>query len=295
MFLKKKVSLVALAIAVVFPSLSNANTPTSIIECGQSCNDIHSIVSQVIDLEDYEHDDNMLFKFTDTGVEVNSITYQQFLLDSADITNLLINNNGGVAAIQDAALSCENDRDYDCEAWDDYSGVLKPYILAIENKVYNYEWQHTLTQSEIDSDNTLSQIKYHFAVGALTFAPVAAITVQMLRAVSALTKSEIIQGMLVGGTISVANSFIFTGPNKTKLKAGDIITIKNGRVTKIIRNGQVYSVSSLFGGSGGSDGSSGSGSGGSSSGGTDLGEIPYKPMKCYTAIHGGFPIQVPCV
>ncbi|WDE06879.1 hypothetical protein SG34_008260 [Thalassomonas viridans] len=298
MFLGKKLSLLTLTVGFSLSLQASEYSPISIIECGQACDDIYDMVTKVTALEDYQHDENMLFIFTDSGVEVNSITYGQYTnhLSSNPLTSQpLIEAESGAVDVMDAALSCEYDRDYDCEAWNDIDGTLKPYIISLQNAVNSYEWSYTVTQDDIDRTNMSNRIQQNFAVGALTFLPVAKIADVIIKVVVGMSRSELLATMVAGGVTTVAMGELYKGPTKSKLKAGDILILKGGKITTVIRNGTSYSpsyIASISGGSGDGNGSNG----GNNTGGSNI-DYEYRPGgggQCYRTFSNGQIIYVPC-
>ncbi|WDE11604.1 hypothetical protein [Thalassomonas haliotis] len=291
---KKRLSLTALACAFAFSANSNAQDHTYLIDCGQSCNDLHQVVGEIIALESQPFSSNDMFKLLDSGIEVNSITYQQYLSDTDNTPNFLQEIIPADSFGTENALACESDRDYDCEAWNDYTGAYKSYIVALQNQVYDFEWSYSLTQSDIDAIDTAARLQYNFSVGVATSLPATRLVSMLVQGLQ-VSIGKIASHLMASGVTNVIIGELFRGPAKTKLKAGDVVVVKKGRIVSIVRNGIAYSPATL---TGTGSGSGGSGSGGSSSNygsGTDLTEIPYKPLTCYSRIHGGDYVRVPCV
>lgn len=272
-----------------WPTLNNQ------VHCENDCGDIYDAVQKIINLEDHKFLSNDIFIQLDSGIEVNSITYQQFISYAELISIKPLVTSESSPKFFDAAFSCERDRDYDCEAWGDYNGAYKSYIVALQNQVYNYEWSHTLTQSDIDAVNTATILQYDFTVGVITFSPAARFISVVGKGLSVST-NDIIGLLVASGVSNVIVNQMFTGPAKTKLRVGDVIVVKKGKVVSIVRNGITYSPSQITGvgsntGSGGSSGDTGS----TYPGGGGI-RIPWERggSHCYRTFSNGQVIFVPC-
>lgn len=284
--------LLMLAVTSIFSLNVLASDVKYQIQCENYCGDIYDAVQKIINLEDHKFLSNDIFIQLDSGIEVNSITYQQFISYAELISIKPLVTSESSPKFFDAAFSCERDRDYDCEAWGDYNGAYKSYIVALQNQVYNYEWSHTLTQSDIDAVNTATILQYDFTVGVITFSPAARFISVVGKGLSVST-NDIIGLLVASGVSNVIVNQMFTGPAKTKLRVGDVIVVKKGKVVSIVRNGITYSPSQITGvgsntGGGGSSGDSGSN--GNTGGGIIIPRISY----CYRTFSNGQVIFVPC-
>ncbi|WP_274055301.1 hypothetical protein [Thalassomonas actiniarum] len=88
----------------------------NLIDCGQSCNNLHQVAREIIALASQAFSSNDIFKLLDSDIEVNSITYQQYLSDTENTPNFLQEIVPADSFGTESALSCESDREYDCEA-----------------------------------------------------------------------------------------------------------------------------------------------------------------------------------
>ncbi|WDE12339.1 hypothetical protein [Thalassomonas haliotis] len=293
MFVKKKISVLSLSLLALFSVSSNADDPVSLIDCGQFCNDIYSSVSKVVALEDYYHDDNMLFKLIDSGTEVNSITYQQYL---ANLNRpLFVKKKENMAGLMDASLSCENDSDFNCEAW---NGSENPYLTAIENalETYNFHWKYVVTEADIESTNLKSKIAHAFISSAIASATFASLAAKIYKVSKTITNSSQLANALTAGTGGVYAALVYGSAVTTKLKAGDEVVIQYGKIIAVIRDGESFTLAQINAGSGSSTGGSSGGgtrNGDVGSGGTDIGNLPVLPY-CYRTFSNGQVIKVPC-
>ena len=299
MSLRKNISLLSLTIGLILSTNANATPtdPLTKIYCEETCNDYYQAITKVKELDEYQHNDNMLFEFFESGVSINTLTHQQYLdylEDNPKVTKLNNKKNKGRVSIQDAALSCSYDADYDCEAWGDYDGTMKPYILDIQNEINKASFQITLTQADIDAENTKRKVTESFLQGALLVIPVAAATSRLTFVFKAVTTEDIVAGMLAGGTMNaITNTFLTQ--SETKLKAGDIITINNGEVVSIIRDGMIYTPTQIIneitnsvpgGGGGEGPGSPGGGFEGGAGGESGGGELCVREVRTQAGNRG---------
>lgn len=255
----------------------------------------------------FSYDD--IFVQLDSSVVVNSITYREYLLQKnnyftqSDVLGFapryLLSTDKFIPTPQDGALSCEYDRDYDCEAWVDYSGAYKSYIIALQNQVYSYEWGYTLTQADIDSINLASRIEYNFAVGVITYSPAARFVSTVSSGLRYVTKRKMISLLISAGIANVVINEIFNGPQSTKLKVGDVVMFKGGKLVSVAREGVIYHASSIMGpivNAGVGSGGSGEGypEGSQLRGGQTIKIPSIRYSYCYRTFSNGQVIQVPC-
>ncbi|MBQ4848261.1 hypothetical protein [Pseudoalteromonas sp. MMG005] len=238
-------------------------------------------------------EDDSLFIMRDSGVEVNSQTYLEYLqnLQGRTTTNAFFMSTGKPEnSTIDSALSCEYDRDYDCEAWNDYHKDKKPYILQLSNYLKNFQYYHIVTQDDIDTINAAKRIRYTFLVNALTAHPASRAVAYLKGAGS--TFDNIIATIIVGGVIGE----IFQGADKTKFKVGDKLTIKGGKIIAVTRDGKTFNMAQFNAGAAGAGSGRGDGTGndGGSNGGVIVIIPPPTKSVCYRTFSNGQVIQVPC-
>lgn len=317
----KKYIISILLVALSFNVYAQSNTYELLCknECANLFGEIDKMVSQknhglspddiLMQFEPFFQDD--LFIQFDSGIAVNSTTYKDYLSQKANLVSQKSSSDFDLIDVKfssksvptpiltprDGALSCEYDRDYDCEAWGDYSGVYKPYIIAVQNQVYNYEWGYTLTQEDINSINLTSRIRYSFAVGVITFSPAARFTSILQAGLKNITSENMVSLLIAAGIANVVVNEIFNGPRKTSLKVGDVVMFKGGKLVSVARDGVIYNATTIMGpigNEGGSGGSSGEGyAEGSVLRGGGVVRIPNISF-CYRTFSNGQVIQVPC-
>ena len=157
---KYVVAILIVAASFIFKAQSN----TDEILCENECADISAEVDKMVSQRNYgvssdsifmqfePFSQNDLFIQFDSNVAVNSTTYRDYLSQKDNsVTQKGISGVGSRDVLKapdeliptpvDSALSCEYDRDYDydCDAWGDYSGAYKSYIMAVQNQVYYFE------------------------------------------------------------------------------------------------------------------------------------------------------------
>ncbi|CAM4079264.1 hypothetical protein [Pseudoalteromonas byunsanensis] len=249
--------------------------------CNDTVCELQNSINSYINSEYVEeNEDSTLFVLKDEGVEVNSIVQNNVSRAKQPTSDV---------RVLDAALSCEHDRDYDCEAWDDYHRTKRPYILALRYHIENYEWRHTLTQGDIDRIDAGYKLIYTFTVGALTAQPAGWAVKNLMRL--GVSLGTAVSNSISTGLVSSGLAFIFTGESKSKLKAGDQLVIKGGNVIAIVRNGRSYTPQQIAGGSSGG----GSGDGSDGAGHREGREVVIPPIEyCYRTFSNGQVIQVPC-
>lgn len=307
MTLQKNILIATMTIGLAYTNnvlANDVNTTSNAISkiyCDFQCDNILKAVTDTINAQDYKHADNMLFEQYDNHVLVNSMTYREYVdaITSQVIVESLVKTKAHKNApplniIQDGALSCVYDRQYDCEAWNDPQGTNKAYIMHLQNLMKTSSWTYTLRQSDIDQNNRIMHTRYNAAINALTLVPVARLASIIAKSLK-ITPAQVMEIAAIDWMVDMIKGEIFRGAPKTKLKVGDVITIKNGKIVKITRNGASYTPRQLTGaGYGGSGGSSGDGNGSSAGGGgTDLGNLPVIHY-CYRDFSNGQTIRVPC-
>ncbi|MBQ4848256.1 hypothetical protein [Pseudoalteromonas sp. MMG005] len=230
----------------------------------------------------------------DSGVIVNSITYIEYLnqINTNGINNTRPKRDSFKPL--DGALRCQDDNDYDCEAWDDFHGKKKPYILQLRNHINNFSWRYTITTSDLNSINQNRNLAYVFITSAASATP-AAYAMKKL-ALYGVSLGTFAQTSINTGIVSTSLAYIFSHDTKSKLKVGDQLVVKGGEVIGIIRNGKSYTPAQIYGGRAGGGGGAGDGTGddGNVEGGKEIGITPPPIRFCYRTFSNGQVIQVPC-
>lgn len=322
-----------ITVILIFTMPYNVNALSNTYEllCNNECKDVFSEIDNMVSVinsgllpndvltqyEPFSPDD--LFITFDSNVPVNSATYRGYLsqtkrspshLNHKKLTRLkpLGTSNFSIPSPQpqDGALSCEHDTDYDCEAWGDYSGEYKSHILAIQNQVYNYQWGYTLTQSDIERVDLAHWLRYHFAVGVISFSPASRLTTYLQSKLKFITNESMASLLIAAGISNVVVNGVFNGPAKSNLKAGDVIMFKKGKLVSIARDGIIYDATTIMGPIANPGKSSGGGAGeghvdakaggyaeGSILRGGGVVRIP-RISFCYRTFSNGQVIQVPC-
>ena len=194
-------------------------------------------------------------------------------------------------------MTCENDTDYDCEAWDDYDGALKPYIVAIQNEVYNFEWRYTLTAADINLENAINKLNTDYTLGALSAVPIARLGQIIINISFNVTSSNLVSMLIAGGVTNVVSgSPLFSLYEPSKLMPGNVLVFKQGKIVAVEIDGVTYSVAQVTGLTNISG----------SSEDYDTGEFPagtemrvfagsgYIATRCYRDFSNGQRIYVPC-
>lgn len=226
------------------------------LECSENCTDIRKIIKDFLNSDGMESfaKKNTIFILTSHGVDVNSITYSDYI-DSSTTSETKLSIPLIVASSRlqnkeksnytpfDGALSCEYDNDYDCEAWEDWDGRAKPYLMALKYLVDNYQWAAPpLSRSHIDNLNTARKLTHDFVVISLTTVPAG----RMVKILANLGKNTTAAQMIAGGIVGTGLNRVFNADTRSKLKVGDVLIIKGGNVHKIIRDSTVYDASQIF-------------------------------------------------
>ena len=158
----------------------------------------------------------------------------------------------GLNNVMDGALTCEADRDFTCEEWQE-----KRELAELSKYLNDMEISYQVTQAAIDLKNT----SIDFTVALLLAIP----SVKFAGLFTKFT-NEYIAGLLTAGGLFPVGKQISDLIKSGGLKAGDTVTLKAGELISVSRSGSSASSSgnsSEGGTSGNANSGAGAGSGGS--------------------------------
>ncbi|SFC31874.1 hypothetical protein [Pseudoalteromonas denitrificans] len=252
----------------------------------------HSVEVPCSSVECDMNDSINKYLYRTTNAELpHNITFN--LIDNG----VLVNSKSKGDSTYDGALNCEFDRDYNCEAWEDWAGTKKPWVMELFRLTREYEWYHKIDQGDIDSMDTPRRWHYNFVVGAITVSAAGRAVAMIQAAGKAMGYAEITTTMIAGGGTNWVIGELFQGASKTKLQVGDTIVVKGGAIIAVWRKGVKFTAAELYGsGSGGnnSGGGGGDGSGNASGGSGSSNNLVGSGAYCYRDFSNGQRIQVPC-
>lgn len=244
----KYIKLVPLLAFLSFSSQASIN----LICDSDRCNTLKT-VKDYLNNNNQSFSDADIFYIYDSNVIVDSMTYSEYLTQK-DLP---------VRTRRDAALNCDFDADFSCADW-----KKDPNTLNLVNFVQNYKWKSKpLSNSEIELRNFAAQLGLNLSSGAVFAIPFSGVGSIIIAKVG----SKLIGTVITGSITSGLGGLALYGINvNTKLKVGDVLIFKNGKIFKVVRNGKEYTmrqIANLKPTGSGSGGGVGSGGGYGGSGG----------------------------
>ena len=121
----------------------------------------------------------------------------------------------------------------------------------------------------------------------------------MTSGLRSITSEDIIAFTISSGVANVVVNQIFDGPQKSRLKVGDVVMFKGGKLVSVAREGIIYDATTILGpigntGRPGAGSEDGYAEGSVLRGGRVI-RVPIIPYSyCYRTFSNGQIIQVPC-